>query len=293
MLIVFLNFTPYSFVFLFFYLLTLLSLFSISDFYVFWLLIEVMMLFFMGFCFSTFSMGFSCLIVYFLLQTVSSLSLFIFYSLSLSILFTLFLCLKLSMFPFYFWFLSVVYFFSNFALFLRSSLHKFPSFLIVCLFFDSISLSFFVISSLVSLVFSFGFMLSRTDFRFILLASSVGNNGWFFLSSLCSIKLFVSYLLLYSFFLLLVVSQFRLSFSSPPTHSGRRVLPLYSFFVLLSGFPPFPLFFTKLLVVYYSSFYLSPHYIFLFISFSSLLLAGYFRFLLSSLISNFSHSVSY
>ena len=136
-----------------------------------------MMLFFMGFCFSTFSMGFSCLIVYFLLQTVSSLSLFIFYSLSLPFFFTFFLCLKLSIFPFYFWFLSVVYFFSNFALFLRSSLHKFPSFLIVFLFFDSISLSFFVLSSLASLLFSFGFMLSRADLRFILLASSVGNNG--------------------------------------------------------------------------------------------------------------------
>jgi hypothetical protein len=154
-------------------------------------------------------------------------------------------------------------------------------------------LSFFVLSSLASLLFSFGFMLSRADLRFILLASSVGNNGWFFLSSLCSIKLFVSYLLLYSFFLLLVVSQFGLSFSSPSVHSGFTSFPLYSSFVLLSGFPPFPLFFTKLLVVYYSSFYLSPHYIFLFIAFSSLLLAGYFRFLLSSFVSFLSHSVSH
>lgn len=175
--VIFLNFTPYSFVFLLFYLLTLLSLLSISDFYIFWLLIEIIMLFFIGFCFSTFSLGFSCLIVYFLLQTVSSLSLFLFYSFSLPLLLTLFLTLKLSMFPFYFWFLSVVYFFSNFSFFLSASLHKLPSFLIVYLFFDSVSLVFLVVSSLASFLFSFGFMLSSRDLRFIILASSVGNNG--------------------------------------------------------------------------------------------------------------------
>ena len=175
--IVFLNFTPYSFIFLFFYLLSLLSLFSVSDFYVFWLVIEIMMRFFMGCCFSTFSLGFSSLIVYFLLQTISSLSLFVFYSFSLSLFFTFFLLLKLSMFPFYFWFLSVVYFFSNFAMFLSSSLHKLPSFLVIFLFFEAVSIPVLVLASLASLVFSFGFMLSTSDFRFLLLSSSVGNNG--------------------------------------------------------------------------------------------------------------------
>lgn len=291
--VIFLNFTPYSFIFLFFYFLTLFSLFSISDFYVFWLLIEILILLFMGFCFSTFSLGFSCLIVYFLLQTVSSLSLFIFYSLSLPLLFTFFLTLKLSMFPFFFWFLGVVYFFSNFSFFLRASLHKLPSFLIVYLFFDSVSLILFVVSSLLSFLFSFGFMLSRRDFRFIILASSVGNNSWFFLASLCSFKLFVSYFFLYSFFLFLVVSQFGAVSFSPTFHSGNKASLFLFSLIFLSGFPPFPLFFLKLLVVYYSSFYVSPHYIFLFIVFSSLLLAGYFRFLLSILVSSLSHSVSF
>ena len=249
------------------------------------------MLFFIGFCFSTFSLGFSCLIVYFLLQTVSSLSLFLFYSFSLPLLFTLFLTLKLSMFPFYFWFLSVVYFFSNFSFFLSASLHKLPSFFIVYLFFDSVSLVSLVVSSLASFLFSFGFMLSSRDLRFIILASSVGNNGWFFLASLCSFKLFIFYFFLYSFFLLLVISQFGFVSSSPTFHSGNELASFLVSIVLLSGFPPFPLFFAKLLVVYYSSFYVSPPFIFLFMVLSSLLLAGYFRFLLSMFVSSFSHRV--
>ena len=290
--IVFLNFTPYSFIFLFFYLLSLLSLFSVSDFYVFWLVIEIMMLFFMGFCFSTFSLGFSSLIVYFLLQTISSLSLFVFYSFSLSLFFTFFLLLKLSMFPFYFWFLSVVYFFSNFAMFLSSSLHKLPSFLVIFLFFEAVSIPVLVLASLASLVFSFGFMLSTSDFRFLLLSSSVGNNGWFFLSALCSMELFIFYFLLYSFFLFLVISSFGATSLSLASHSGASLGVFIGFLVLLSGFPPLPLFFVKLFVVYYSSFFVATHYIFLFMAFSSLLLAGYFRFVLSLSVSCFSHRVS-
>ena len=291
--ITFLSFTPYSFIFLSFYFLTLFSLLSVSDFYTFWLLIEVMMLFFMGFCFSTFSLGFSSLIVYFLLQTISSLSLFVFYSFSLPFLFTFFLLLKLSMFPFYFWFLRVVYFFSNFAMFLRSSFHKLPSFFIVYMFFDCISLSVLVLSALASLVFSFGFMLSRGDFRFLIISSSIGNNGWFFLSTLCSLKLLILYFLLYSFFLFLVFSFLGSTSLSLVSHSGFSLGSFSFALVILSGFPPFPLFFAKLFVVYHSSFFFPPHYIFLFMAFGSLLLAGYFRFVLSLSVSSFSHRVSF
>ena len=99
------------------------------------------MLLFIGFCFSTFSSGFSSLIIYFLVQTVASFSLFLFYIIRIPFFFSLFLVFKLSMFPFHSWFLSVVYSFSNFGLFLVSSFHKLPSFLLLVYFPSFLSLT--------------------------------------------------------------------------------------------------------------------------------------------------------
>ena len=150
----FINFTPYSFLFLSFYLLLLCSLLFVTNFYLFWVIIELCMLLFMGFCFSTFSSGVSSLIVYFLIQTISSFSIFVFFLFNFSFFFSLFLLLKLSMFPFHAWFLSVVYGFSNFALFLVSSFHKLPSFLLLVYFPSLISFFVLTISSLLSVFFS-------------------------------------------------------------------------------------------------------------------------------------------
>jgi len=172
-----LNFTPFTFYFLAFYFLSLFSLFSISDFYVFWVVIELAMLFFIGFCYRTFTLGFSSLMLYFLIQTVASFSLFVFYLFDCSSLFVFSLFLKLSMFPFSSWFLSVVYRFTNVSLFLSSRFHKIPPFLILSFFLPSDSLSLLFLSSIFTLFFSGAVILSSVDFRLLLLASSVGNNS--------------------------------------------------------------------------------------------------------------------
>ena len=283
-------FTPYSFLFISLYFLLLSSLLFISNFYLFWIVIELCMLLFMGFCFSTFCSGISRLIIYFLVQTVSSFSIFLFYALNSPFLFSLFLVFKLSMFPFHSWFLSVVYTFSNFGLFLVSSLHKVPSFLLLIFFPSLLTLSIFVVSSLFSVLMSCSLMLFTSDFRSLVLASSVGNNGWFFFSSY-SLHVFLSFFVVYCFSLLFVLAylpnrNFYVSFSNP-----KIVIGFLLSLVSLSGFPPFPLFFLKLITVYYMSAYVPFFFIFVFLVFSSFLLAGYFRFLFSFVLFSFSFFV--
>jgi hypothetical protein len=54
--------------------------------------------------------------------------------------------------------------------------------------------------------------------------------------------------------------------------------------VLLAGFPPFPLFFFKVIIVYLAISFFSPMFIFVLLLFASFMLAGYFRYLLSILV---------
>jgi hypothetical protein len=54
--------------------------------------------------------------------------------------------------------------------------------------------------------------------------------------------------------------------------------------VLLAGFPPFPLFFFKVIIVYLAISFFSPMFIFALLLFASFMLAGYFRYLLSVLV---------
>ena len=268
--------------FILLYFLSLISLLSTSDFFLFWVLIEIRMLLFIGFCFRSFTTGYSSLVLYFLIQTLSSFSLFVFYFSNLTFFMSFFLALKLSLFPFHFWFLSVIYKFSNFALFLSCSLHKLPSFLLFFLFSSSFSLSSVLLLGLISIFVASSVILSTTDLRFFLLASSVGNNVWFLLSSLHSFLLLISFLAVYSIIFISLVNCLSSTLFFFSTQRSTSSILVFSFLlVVLSGFPPFPIFFAKLLIVLNTITCLSLSFLITFMAMSSLLIAGYFRFLLS------------
>jgi hypothetical protein len=165
-----------------------------------------------------------------------------------------------------------------------------PSFLLLIFFPSLLTLSIFIVSSLFSVLMSCSLMLFTSDFRSLVLASSVGNNGWFFFSSY-SLHVFLSFFVVYCFSLLFVLAylpnrNFYVSFSNP-----KIVIGFLLSLVSLSGFPPFPLFFLKLITVYYMSAYVPFFFIFVFLVFSSFLLAGYFRFLFSFVLFSFSFFV--
>lgn len=288
-----LNFTPFSFVFYIFYIFSLGSLLSVSDFYIFWVVIELAILFFIGICYSTFTVGFSRLIVYFLIQTLASFSLFVFYLLNCPSLFTLSLLLKLSMFPFHSWFLSVVYRFSNFSFFISSTLHKLPPFLMLALFISNpSSISILLVSRVLTVLLSGGTMLITSDIRLLLLTSSVGNNSWFVLARISSASLFVLFLSVYSLVLIVTLSLLKAGSYFTSTFSPDTPTHLSICLLLLSGLPPSPLFIFKLFVVY-SLIYLVPlRVLLLFLLSRSIILAGYIRIVFSYLSLCFSSSIS-
>lgn len=278
-----LNFTPFSFLFSIFYFIFLYSITFFSDFYMFWVVIECSSFIFVGLCFSLLSYGFSRFILYFIIQALSSVRLLFFYIIHLDLLFFTFLIFKLAVFPFSFWFYPVVCFFPNLVFFICSTFHKFPTILLFSSFCSSFSYSYFWLACIFTLAYSSFSMLYLNTIRSILIFSSVGNNVWILSSSIVSFELFLLFFVFYSFNLFLVIN-FLGSLSITSFIPGTEYSIFFTFSVLSSaGFPPFPIFFLKLYTVYFllNSFIFIPVLFFLFLIFVVIIMASYFKFIMS------------
>nr|AOP18523.1 NADH dehydrogenase subunit 2 [Brachionus rotundiformis] len=290
----FVLFTPYSFLFLSLYLMMSFSLFSINNFYYYWLVMELIMLLFMGLSYTLFVSSYSQLMVYFLIQALSSFLILLSYVYSFSLLLTVAVLMKLSMFPFYSWFINVVYSFPNFMVWLSSTLHKLPLMVMLSTFNLELNSTLVWVSITLTVLVSGILMLMLIDFRMMLIVSSVGNNSWFLLSQMNSFFIFLLFFLVYSLSLFGLFLSFK-GVSKPS--SSLSMAPssyLLSFWVLsVSGMPPFPVFYVKMLVIYmYLINYSFNHYFFVFILFSSFMLMGYLQSIMKNYIYMYS-SVSH
>lgn len=272
------NFTSFSYLFIIFYCTFLVSLFTFNDFFIYWTVIEFISIIFIGLAFSVYSRNYSQLISYFLIQALASLVILIRYTYS-SLFFTVGLVIKLSIFPFIFWFINLIVRFSNFILWLAISLHKTPAVLIIYSFRTNLDLNLFFLILILSVFFR-GILIIRTlNFRYLLILASMGNNSWFILSQYVSIIFFLLFMAFYS--LLLFMAFYSLSFHSKEILSFFNVKFLFRFLILrMSGLPPFPLFYFKL----YSIFMLfilnfNIVYLFIFMFLSSFMLIGYINYL--------------
>lgn len=270
-LIISYNFTPFSFLFFLVYSLLLLCLVSLQDFFSIWILIELLMLVFLGISYTVLSSRFSCVMQYFLIQTLASFSIFVFYFLSFPSFYTLSFILKLAMFPCYSWFISVINRFPNSLFLLARTLHKLPPFFLILITLPFLSLDLLILSSVLSLLVAGLVILVVSDIRLLLVVSSIGNNSWLLLSMLQGIHLFSLFFILYSFSLCLVIRFFRSSSLILQAPSSLVSLSLLS----LSGFPPFPLFFVKAYLISLS--FSSSYFLLLFLLFAALVLVGYIR----------------
>ena len=293
----FLIFTPFTFIYFVLYIFFLLSLFTISNFYYFWVSIEFIMLLFIGIAYTLFTNGFSQLISYFLIQTLSSFILILSYSYSHSDFITLAILLKLSIFPFVFWYTNVMYRFPNFLLWLARTLHKVPVLLIIKSFSLRINYSLVWTSLIFTVLFRALIMLFIQDFRMLLILSSIGNNSWFILSQLCSNFIFLSFILFYSINFLILVSIFNSLSSISSSHHlffDSKIHFLALSVISLSGLPPFPLFFLKIAVIYsiISTFGLT--YLFtIFLVLNSLIVGAYIQSLIKYYINVYSSHLNY
>lgn len=236
----------------------------------------------MGLAYSVSTNSFSQLIVYFLIQAYSSFSIIIFYLLCRSLFLSVSILIKLCMFPFHSWFISIGYRLNNFILFLRTTLHKLPVFLLLLFFYLDTSSFIVEFSILFSILFS-SFTMFLRDFRLLLVCSSVGNNSWFLFSSFCNYTTFVLFFTVY-FFSLLIPFILIGSFSKVPDSSK----PLAPFsLIFLSGLPPFPIFFSKIFIVYQLCSLNSRVFIVLVLLLNSFMMSAYVSYCLNSILSSF------
>lgn len=245
-----LMFSPHMFLFFSVYNLLLLLMLNSPNFYIFWILIEVSTLVFMGTSYSTFKNNFSSLLIFFIVQTLAAFILLVMFCFDLQSGFTAALLLKMSMFPFYFWYLNLVRNFPNFIFIFSRTLFKIPAVALLYNFFYILNIPLIFLSAILTLLFGAVSMLVSSDLRSVLIASSVVNNSWFFIAQLLRLFLFLLYFFIYSLALFYLVKEFRsLIVTSSFVFSYENYLLHFSLFTL-AGLPPFPLFYAKMIVVY-------------------------------------------
>lgn len=291
----FIIFSPYSFFFFSTYLLFLLSLFTISNFYYYWIVIEIIILLFIGLRYTLFVRSYSQLITYFLIQAISSFLMLVFYIYSLPVFITFSILIKLSMFPFFIWYINVIYRFPNFIFWVARTIHKVPVIVIIKRFRIRVDTPILWISIIFTTLISGVIMLSVLDFRIVLVLSSVGNNSWFILSQITNTFVFLFFISIYSFTLFYILNSFK-NLSKPSLRSSvYRSSYVLRFWVLsLSGIPPFPVFYGKILVIFSLLGTLDMNYLFfIFLISNSLIVMGYLQSIIKYFIYFYSSNVHY
>lgn len=244
----------------------------------------------MGLRYTLFVSSYSQLIRYFLIQAISSFSILLSYIYQSPLFLTISFFIKLSIFPFFAWYINVAYCFPNFILWISGTLHKLPVLLLLSNFNLLLNSPLLWGSIVLTTIVSGVIILSITDFRILLVLSSVGNNSWLLLSQITRIALFLLFFFTYTCSLYMVLFTFKglskYSIVTTPTYSPYS---LSLWVTTLSGIPPFPIFFLKLLIVLNLLANDGLNYlILLFLVSNSFILIGYLQSLIKYYIYSFS-----
>jgi NADH:ubiquinone oxidoreductase subunit 2 (subunit N) len=291
---VFVILTPFTFVFLIFYGIFLFTLLYSPDFYFYWIVIECSSLIFIGVCYSFISFGFSSIMLYFIIQALCSVNIFVFYSLSFERILLVFLFLKLAVFPFFGWFPMVAIKLTNPVFLIISTFQKLPSLLLFYGFLSSYSSSFFIVCLSCTILSSSLFIFSTCNLRLLLAFSSVGSNAWLLLSCLCGLDFLFLFFTTYSFIIFVLFWMVGSSLKINSSYSLFYTLVILILLLSISGFPPFPPFFMKLYILYhmtYSSMFMLWSMQFVLIS-SVYALSSYIRFSIHHLVNIFCNTFS-
>ncbi len=245
--------TPYTFLFSRLYLIFIFFIFSIRDFYLFWIFIEILILLFIGISYSIFKNSFTQLIFYFLIQTIASFNILIFYIINNPYLLFISLFLKLGMFPFYSWYINVLFRFPSIIIILARSLHKLPSLYIFYLFLQLEYFNFLYPFIILTIIVASIYILNTNDLRYLIIISSIGNNSFLLLgvitNSLIAFSLFfLNYLVTIFLLLYLFNNLYSLNISLNLFNvyfSIGLILLLFN----LAALPPFPSFILKLYIL--------------------------------------------
>ena len=237
--------TPLTYVYLITYVCLLYILIAISNIYVFWMFIEIRILLFIRVSYSIQNKNFSSLMLYFIVQVFSSFGLIIRIMLDRTFA-RYFLLIKIALFPFMFWFVQTVYYFSNLVMLLRITFNKLPVLLIINLFSLPLNWNLIFWCGLFSIRVRSLLMVTSVEIKLVLVHSSIRNNLWLLLREELSAGFFFIFFLVYTLSLKIL---FR--FFNPVT--SKVFLRSFSIvsFLNLASVPLIPLFWAKLIIVYF------------------------------------------
>lgn len=250
----FILFTPFSYLFLTVYLLVLFFILTLRNFYIFWLYIEVAMLLFMGLSYTIFAHRYTQLMLYFLIQTLASFGILVFYTLGSDYLLYSALFLKLGIFPFISWYLNVLYRFPTFTLLIRRTLHKLPPLFLFYIIYNSSYTNFLLVSVLLSLLVGGLYMLTVLDLRYLIVVSSMANNSFLLLGVMSgNLFRFSLFFTLYFFTMLFLLATLK-GLLKPLIYPFNIKYGITLFLVIMllniAAFPPLPIFLAKFLILY-------------------------------------------
>lgn len=250
----FVLFTPFSYLFFTVYLLVLYFMLTLRNFYMFWLYMEVAILLFMGLSYTIFMHSYTQLILYFLIQTLASFGMLVFYTLNFDLLFYTSLFLKLGIFPFISWYLNVLFRFPSFTLLLRRTLHKLPPLFLFYIVYRNAYTNFILVSILFSLVVGGIFIITVLDLRYLIVVSSMANNSFLLLGLMSgSLFRFSFFFILYFLTMWLVLTRFK-GVIKPLIYPNYSKHPVTFFLIAMllnmAAIPPIPIFLAKFVVIF-------------------------------------------
>lgn len=225
-----------------FYLLRLFFVFSRCEAFIIWVRLEVNLIalvFLVSKDLKLSSLDF--ILKYFLIQSVASVFLLVFLSISLSRLVILFIWLKIIMPPFHVWNLSCLKFMSLFVFYVSITWQKLPLFYLLFQRKELILLSIF------SLLVGIGIAFRRYSLLMFFFGSSLIQTVWAILALFKRRFLFAIYFFCYIrlFYFLLELLKSVDFFNI----KGRSWVIFIAGFLVLRGFPPFILFFLKICIL--------------------------------------------
>lgn len=148
----------------------------------------------------------------------------------------------------------MLYRFPNFILFLSSTLHKLPPLILFWLVYSQEFVSFIIISVALSVLVGGYYILTILDLRYLIVVSSMANNGFLLLSlisgTLASFTMFYTIYVFNMLFILGIIGILVKPLVVVSRSKRFQVLLIMMLLLNMASLPPLPMFLAKFLIIY-------------------------------------------
>uniref|UniRef100_UPI0030FDFA8A NADH dehydrogenase subunit 2 n=1 Tax=Amblyomma postoculatum TaxID=3107720 RepID=UPI0030FDFA8A len=239
-------------------LITILITISVDSWFMFWMMMEMNLMFFIPILNKQKMTSPNTMITYFVIQSFSS-TIFIVMAIMNSIsYFFLFktliitsIMIKLAMIPFHFWLISISEMIEFDSLFLVLSLQKFIPLFILTKFNSKFMIFFALVSSMLGSLSA----LNSKMLKKMLIFSSISHQGWMIMLILMKSNFWISYLMIYSIMIYKITNlmkTFKFNYIFNFLNSNKNPLNKISLIMMmmsLGGMPPFMGFMLKIISI--------------------------------------------